>query len=130
MWKLTELNSNVFFLLPFLGGLYARDYIYAAIGLSIIIASTTYHYLRNKNMASPAAHVARYVDMTVASVGYLYVFYFIQTYSPLLQSVCYMLLGSTLLTYMLGKYRNNDPTVHTYFHVFIGIVSGAIPLFS
>jgi hypothetical protein len=109
--------------------LVTHERIYLGLSGSIFIASFLFHISRRKNKESQMTRYARRADIIIAAASYAYMFYFIRHYNLILQSIFYLLLGTTLLIYLEGKRKNENDTIHAYFHVFIGIVSGSILLF-
>ena len=131
IFKINEINSNVIFLFPIISGYVKRDYIYSLLALSIFIASFFFHLCIDKN---PESHYIKYLrgfDIGVATVCYLYMFYFVYLFVPYYKSLFYSLLVLTVFIFFFGKKElGKRHNIHSYFHIAIGIVAGIIPLFS
>ncbi len=131
IFKLNEVNSNLFFILPIFTGYLSKDVIYFSLSVSIFIVSFYYHFYKENNSSGLYVKYYRALDILVATLSYIYMFYFIFMYVPEFKSTLYGLLVVTIISYFfskrgLGKKFN----IHTYFHVAIGIVAGVIPLFA
>lgn len=131
MSKLNEINSNWFFILPIITGYLSKDVIYFSLSVSIFIVSFYYHFYKENNSNSLYVKHYRALDILVATLSYIYMFYFIFMYVPEFKSTLYGLLVITMISYFFSKRELGEKfNAHTYFHVAIGIVAGIIPLFT
>ena len=130
MLNLNEVNSNWFFILPIITGYLSKDVIYFSLSVSIFIVSFYYHFYKENNSIGLYVKYYRALDIIVATLSYIYMFYFIFMYVPEFKSTLYGLLVGTIVAYLFSKRELGKKfNAHTYFHVAIGIVAGVIPLF-
>jgi hypothetical protein len=128
--KLNEINSNLFFVFPIITGYLSRDVIYFSLSASIFIVSFYYHFYKENNNNGLYVKYYRALDIFVATLSYIYMFYFIFMYVPEFKSTLYGLLIATIVAYLFSKRELGKKfNAHTYFHVAIGLVAGVIPLF-
>jgi hypothetical protein len=129
--KLNEINSNWTFLFPVISGLLENHPLYSFLALSILVASFCFHVYKHGHNDSVYTKYLRGLDISVAIVCYLYMFYFVKTFLIHYQHPFYLLLVSTIFLFFLSKTKvGQRHNVHSYFHIAIGIVAGLIPLFT
>ena len=122
--------SNVFFLFPIIASLYKKEWIYCVISSTAIVTSFTYHNLRIDGNHLPVYAWARTADWFVALCAYGYMYYFIfRKARPKRRGYLTFLLTATLVFFFYGfLMKNYYETLHPWFHIAIGIVSGIIVL--
>ena len=127
--KLNELNSNFIFIFPIVTSLLKGDNVYLFLSISIFIASSLYHYVKEKKRVY--LNFFRYIDIGIATASYLYMFYFIHTSVKSFQIILYVALAVTILIFFIGKSKfGRERNIHSIFQILIGIVAGIIPLLS
>ncbi len=128
--RLNEINSNLIFLFPIYSSLVKEEWIYFLLSVSIFIASSFFHFCKERNVKRSYIRFSRYSDIAIATSSYAYMYYFVYSYVTQGQFIFCSLLLLTILMFFFGKSslgkRNN---VHSYFHIAIGLVAGFIPLF-
>jgi hypothetical protein len=129
--KLNEINSNWIFLFPVISGLLKNHPLYSFLSLCIFVASFCFHIYKYGYSNGAYIKHLRGLDISVATVCYLYMFYFVKTFLTHNQFYFYILIISTIALFFFGKTKLGlRYNVHSYFHVAIGIVAGIIPLFA
>ncbi len=119
--------NNVVFIIPIAAGVYAREVIFTILSLLILVASTLHHLFLVREHRHTMR--TRMLDMTIASLCYLYLFYFVTYHTEIsLRYPFYLLLLVTLGVFLLGK-RARSEYVHALFHASIAMVAGLIVIF-
>lgn len=124
------LGSNLFFLLPVLGALYMREWIYFAIASSALVASSIYHYVAEYHSEKIRLHkIARNADWFVAACAYAYMFYYIYAkVLPSLKLALALCLAATLAYFWYGYKIKGYKKSHPIFHAITSVVSVLIVL--
>lgn len=130
--KLNEVNSNLIFLFPVVSAYLVSDIIYFYLSAAVLFASFYYHlYKNNYSSTDLRLKILRGMAMLVAVTAYFYMFYFVYNYVISFKPILYLSLFLTISLYFFGrikKYKNYN--THSYFHLFIGLVAGVIPILS
>ncbi|OGI65229.1 hypothetical protein A3A95_03740 [Candidatus Nomurabacteria bacterium RIFCSPLOWO2_01_FULL_39_18] len=131
-FKINQINSNLIFFFPIITSYLDGDAIYCFLSIIMIIcASTFYHFFREKKHSNFFIKFLRYADVCIASMSYLYMFYFVHSSNGNSKFFLYFLLALSIFTYILGEKRFAEKyNIHSYFHLFIGIIAGIIPIFA
>lgn len=126
--KLNEFNSNLIFIFPIVTGFITGIWMYVILSVSTFIASSLYHF--NKGNNGRHTDIYRSLDIVIAILSYFYMFYFISAYITADHTPFYAALFVSLVLFFAGKYKNNNPRIHVYFHICVGTLSGVMPLFT
>jgi hypothetical protein len=104
---------------------------YTFFALCIFVTSLYYHARKYSNPSSVSLRYLRVLDIFVAIICYGYMFFFVKNILIQGQLYFYIALVLTIFVFLSSKtlYRNSS-TLHSYFHIAIGIVAGVIPLFA
>lgn len=115
------------FIIPIVAGIYARELIFTILSILILFASTTYHlFLLHEHKHTSRT---RMLDMGVAFLCYLYLFYFVAYHTEVsLRYLFYFLLLTTIAIFLIGKRIQSDST-HALFHASIAVAAGIIVIF-
>ena len=98
--------------------------------MSIFTASFLYHFYRENSNTDLYIKYYRSLDIIVATLAYLYMFYFVFMRATEAKNILYGLLIITIVMYFFSKKElGRKYNTHTYFHIAIGVVAGVIPLF-
>lgn len=131
IFRLNEVNSNFIFIFPIITSFLYKDFIYCFLSTSIFLASSGYHFYKEKKYSTAHVNLLRKFDIIIATLSYVYMFYFVYTYLDSGQNLFYFLLSATIVAYFVSKQElGKKYNLHSYFHLAIGTVAGLIPLFA